>query len=554
MKNDDIEAGIEDDEETETVKMPPPRMTINVKSTDALQLTMTKACLESLSNLGKAFGDAYALVEPTLKAGEVMTPYVIKNVTGEDLMLKLDNAFESPPNAANGKIKLSVGDTLPLKNKEGPKLRRQASVIKASTASDEKKMIFQVFNATREVTIKRAEKRLFHVETKTGDQWAIVCDTQTSLGQRTVTFRSSVQVMNHLTVPVDVFFKDASGNLPISSVSPEELFSLPLHTIYTQSAQFMFKPIKDGCDELSDPISWKGAENMGLKQLMCKAGPGHEPFYFKVRADIETVYYETGDTPSAKSTTFHLYPTVILHNLLPYKVKVLLQGTEDNFELDRGSNIPLDHACVGKTNIEITIPDYQGMEWIGRRLLEVDIPELSVWTFEAYDKSNKKLTMDLGLHYKQGPGVLDVSVYSPYWMINKTEKLLQYKAGDDEPVDHPSDLKDIVMFSFKKNSLFSKKKEDTLDRKKDTLDRKKDTLERKKDAKKQKVKEMKQSGKASLKMGEGDWSDKFSLDVVGSSGTVQSKNKTRTWEVGVSIQLTNSGLTKVVIFTPYYML
>jgi hypothetical protein len=33
------------------------------------------------------------------------------------------------------------------------------------------------------------------------------------------------------------------------------------------------------------------------------------------------------------------------------------------------------------------------MEWIGRRLLEVDIPELSVWTFEAYDKSNKKLTM-----------------------------------------------------------------------------------------------------------------------------------------------------------------
>ena len=53
MKNEDIEAGIEDDEETETVKMPPPKMTINVKSTDALQLTLTKACLESLTNLGK---------------------------------------------------------------------------------------------------------------------------------------------------------------------------------------------------------------------------------------------------------------------------------------------------------------------------------------------------------------------------------------------------------------------------------------------------------------------------------------------------------------------
>ncbi|XP_053387649.1 intermembrane lipid transfer protein VPS13A-like isoform X4 [Mercenaria mercenaria] len=557
MKNDDIELGPEDDEETDNVKLPPPKMTINVKSTDPLQLTMTKACLESLTNLGKAFGDAYALVEPTLKAGEVMTPYVIRNVTGEDLMLKLDNAFEIPPEASNGKIKLLFGDALPLKNKDGPKLRKQASVIKASHASDEKKMIFQVekFNATREVTVKRAEKRLFHVDTKGGEQWAIVCDTQTSLGQRTVTFRSSVQVMNHLTVPVDVFFKDpSSGSMPVSSVSPEEIFSLPLHTIYTTSGQFMFKPIKEGCDELSDPVSWKGAENLGLKQLMCKASAGQQPFYFKVRAQIESVYYEGGDTLAAKSTTFHLYPTVVMHNLLPYKIRVMLEGTADAFELDRGCSIPLDHACVGKTNIEITIPDYQNMEWVGRRLLEVDIPELSVWTFEAYDKS-KKITMDLGLHYKQGPGVLDVSVYSPYWMINKTDMLLKYKAGDDDQVDHAPDLKDVMMFSFKKNSLFSKKKDDTLDRKKDTSDRKKDTLERKKDAgKKQKVKEMKQSGKASLKIGEGDWSDKFSLDVVGSSGTVQSKNKTRTWEVGVSILLSNSGLTKIVTFTPYYML
>ncbi|KAH3865967.1 hypothetical protein DPMN_029015, partial [Dreissena polymorpha] len=65
---------------------------------------------------------------------------------------------------------------------------------------------------------------------------------------------------------------------------------------------------------------------------------------------------------------------------------------------------------------------------------------------------------------------------------------------------------------------------------------------------------MKQSGKACLCIGEGDWSDKFSLDVVGSSGTVQSKNRNRVWEVGVNIVLSSSGLSKVVTFTPYYML
>jgi hypothetical protein len=44
-------------------------------------------------------------------------------------------------------------------------------------------------------------------------------------------------------------------------------------------------------------------------------------------------------------------------------------------------------------------------------------------------------------------------------------------------------------------------------------------------------------------MGEGDWSDKFSLDVVGSSGTVQSKNKTRTWEVSNAYSCSYSLIT-----------
>ena len=42
----------------------------------------------------QAFGDAYNLVQPTLKAGEVLDPYVIRNESGEDLILKLDNDFE----------------------------------------------------------------------------------------------------------------------------------------------------------------------------------------------------------------------------------------------------------------------------------------------------------------------------------------------------------------------------------------------------------------------------------------------------------------------------
>ena len=51
-------------------------------------------------------------------------------------------------------------------------------------------------HSIKELTIKRAEKRLFHFPSpKQGpDRWAIVCDTKTHLGQKTITFRSAVQV------------------------------------------------------------------------------------------------------------------------------------------------------------------------------------------------------------------------------------------------------------------------------------------------------------------------------------------------------------------------
>lgn len=42
----------------------------------------------------QAFNDAYNLVEPSASIGEVLTPYVIENYTGMDIVLKLDTSFE----------------------------------------------------------------------------------------------------------------------------------------------------------------------------------------------------------------------------------------------------------------------------------------------------------------------------------------------------------------------------------------------------------------------------------------------------------------------------
>jgi len=37
------------------------------------------------------------------------------------------------------------------------------------------------------------------------------------------------------------------------------------------------------CVEMSEPVSWRGAENLGLKQLACRGDNVHQPFYIRVR-------------------------------------------------------------------------------------------------------------------------------------------------------------------------------------------------------------------------------------------------------------------------------
>ncbi|XP_041355806.1 vacuolar protein sorting-associated protein 13A-like isoform X2 [Gigantopelta aegis] len=543
MQNDDLPPPIEEGEDT--VVLPPPKMTISVKSTDSLQLTMTKTCLEVLQNLGKAFGDAYNLVESDAKAGEMDSPYVIQNQTGLDVILKLDPLFEPPPNTVSGKVKLPQGSNLPLSNKISGSPITKASMIKSTQEGQERKLIFQIeeSGAAREITIKRAEKRLFQINQKShsGETWAVVAQTDTNLGQKVVSLRSIVQVYNHLEVAIEVYYKGDTKVESCGIAQPGMTFSVPLKVVYCVSGELLFRPV-DGYDISSENFKWLAAENEGVKQFSCASRqPGSTALCFNVATKVENIYFENGTETNAKSYVLNIHPTVILHNLLPFPIYYVLEGNSDQKKtLNKGENCPLLNAAVNQSTLELSIPDYMGKEYVGNRILKTSVPELSIWTFETQD-GNQNTTMDFGLYCKMNEGSFDVSLYCPYWMINKTGQSLSYRGGEgDTEYDHPADYDGIVMFVFKSKSLFGSKK--------------KEKNGKSESEKKSKVKEMKQSGKAQLKIGSADWSDKFSLDTVNCSGTVQCKSAKRVFEVGVTNNLTQTGLTKVITFTPFYML
>ncbi|CAH1789713.1 unnamed protein product [Owenia fusiformis] len=534
-KNDDLPPPPSEEDEGE-VLFQPPKMSLNVTSYDVLQLTVTKTCIEVLTNLGKAFGDAYNLVEPSVKAGEVTAPYLLKNDTGMALTCKLDETFTMPPQAKDGHVGLKAQEELPLWGLKVAKLLRKQSLIKATQEGEKEKKILltmEQFNATRELNIMKVEERGYSINqiAYPGKPWSLICQTSASYGCKTITLRSMLQFHNHLPVDLEVYYKLESGDIEqCGVVAPDQTFNVPMYAVYSSFEEFFFKPADKNYKVSTTAIKWSDLKTGSKKVVSCEfatneSTTAHQPLYFNVNCRSEDVFFEQTEEKTAKSIMLDIQPTVVFHNLLPYKIQYTLEGKTPETTIDCGEKSPLLSACPGQTTLEVKISNYLKKEWTACISLTEKVEELSVITFEAMEGSNKHV-MDLGLHTVTEKGYMNAQLYCPYWMINKCNLPISYKAGkikekdkaEEVVISHPADFEDAVLFSFKSGKSFVSKK------------------------------------KAALKVCESDWSDKFSLDTVGSSGIVQCRFMRYMYEVGVSISLSSSGLTKIVTFTPYYML
>ena len=60
--------------------------------------------------------------------------------------------------------------------------------------------------------------------------------------------------------------------------------------------------------------------------------------------------------------------------------------------------------------------------------------------------------------------------------------------------------------------------------------------------------------KASIRLENSQWSDPFTLDTIEDAGKVSCKAKSEVFHVGVNINMSKSSLTKIITFTPYYLI
>lgn len=78
------------------------------------------------------------------------------------------------------------------------------------------------------------------------------------------------------------------------------------------------------------------------------------------------------------------------------------------------------------TTLVVRLVKYLEKDWSCSTEVPQDPKENSVWTFYSYD-SKTEMTFCLGVHYEKLKGSLIMSVYCPFWMVNKTGLMLSYR-------------------------------------------------------------------------------------------------------------------------------
>ncbi|GCB80708.1 hypothetical protein scyTo_0016347 [Scyliorhinus torazame] len=183
--------------------------------------------------------------------------------------------------------------------------------------------------------------------------------------------------------------------------------------------------------------------------------------------------------------------------------------------LDEGHSAQLHDAVLDKTKLALTIIDYLEHNWAGEYEIKSSQPDIELIKFNCYFDGEES-EMDIAIHTTYNVGHVMLELYSPYWMMNKTGRMLQYKA-DDVHRKHPLDYKKPLLFSFGSKCYFEK-------------------------------------NKVQLRITDSQLSDSFSLDTVGSYGSVKCKGPKKEYQVGVRLDNSSFNLTRIVTFTPFYML
>ena len=200
-----------------------------------------------------------------------------------------------------------------------------------------------------------------------------------------------------------------------------------------------------------------------FQKIRCKNMAKDPEIFLNVKGRKESVFREGSGKLDSVAYNLDIRPELVFKNCLPVNI---YYSVEDNWDqmltLEPGKSALLQGLEVGKTPLCLKIFEFRHSDWKSRQVIEKGMPELCVWPFEPINPDEAPgARFDLGINSVISHGTQVLSIYSPFWMINKTGKFVSYRGGLDyhNVVDHPVELGDApMMFSYTGRSVLGKRK------------------------------------------------------------------------------------------------
>uniref|UniRef100_A0AAX7V420 Vacuolar protein sorting 13 homolog A n=1 Tax=Astatotilapia calliptera TaxID=8154 RepID=A0AAX7V420_ASTCA len=483
--------------------IPDYKTVIVIDSKDQLNITLSKCGLAMLSNLGTAFAEAAKQTAECFQKDEA--PFVVKNRLGLPVSVRHSEMF-CPVGQQ------SIANTVKLQNGESLGMDYSTTTdtdhFSAMTSLSGKDYYIQPtpdgHTSASVIPLIKVGRGMYSVmHNNSGVTRFLVCQISSVEGSKYIKIRSPFQLINHFSIPFNVF----EGPTLLGTALPAEEFCVPLDS-YSQGEQY----------DCSEGFSYEDINNLEpekrLQQICRRRGNQGGVMTINIVPLKDAVTCkETGDVGENFDVPFvlHLWPSILLRNLLPYTITYSLKNSgisAPEATLDPGHSAQLHTGVINQSSLDLRLIEYLAQDWSS--VYRCDL----ISFFYAVER--KRAELDIAVHVKYDLGQMVVAIHSPYWMINKTDRLLQYKA-DDIHRKHPMDYKMPLLFSFKPRYFL-------------------------------------RNNKVRLMISESELSDEFSLDTVGSHGDVKCKGRFKDYLVGVKIDASSFSLTRIVTFVPFYML
>ncbi|XP_008938924.1 PREDICTED: vacuolar protein sorting-associated protein 13C, partial [Merops nubicus] len=503
------------------IVLPEPQTAVNIFSKDTMNITISKCCLAVFSNLAKAFSEGTA--STFNHSFKETAPFIVRNALGVPVKVLPSSNFLIVGSADKENVNsVESGQTMELDYSvlEAPQRGKFSALYRQESSIFSLSLELQGYKEVVTIPIAKTGRRLYNVRNLLADRLdSIVVQIDATEGNKVVTVRSPLQIKNHFSIPFMVYKLARDSRLlePIGISKPEEEFHVPLHSYRCHLYLQPTGTLEGQFQESTTYIAWREELHRSNEVnclLQCPATvTNFLPLIISSTAvPDELSFISTHGEEWDPAYIIHLHPTLTVRNLLPYSLRYLLEGTAEACELLEGSAADVFHSRINGEIMELVLINYQGKDWNGHLKIHDGMPEFFSVCFASH--SAAVMALDISIHTRRMGSRMILSVFSPYWIINKTSRILQYRA-EDTHVKHPADYRDIVLFSFKKKNIFSK-------------------------------------NKIQLCISTSDWSNSFSLDTVGSYGCVKCSANNMDYLVGVSIKMSSFNLTRIVTFTPFY--